>query len=75
MLFVVRPLNVHRSSVTLYVSVDAVYAAAHAIHNLIETECGTDPFYLCDELKPAPVGPLLLKYLRNVSFVGKYQNK
>lgn len=57
------------------VSVDAVYAAAHAIHNLIETECGTDPFYLCDDLKPAPVGPLLLKYLRNVSFVGKCQNK
>lgn len=54
------------------VSVDAVYAAAHAVHNIIADECGTDPFYFCDKLKPAPLGPQLLKYLRNVSFLGTY---
>ncbi|KAK5639566.1 hypothetical protein RI129_012058 [Pyrocoelia pectoralis] len=51
--------------------VDAVYAAAHAIHNIIQDECGSDPFYFCEELKPAPLGPQLLKYLRNVSFIGR----
>ncbi|KAB0799653.1 hypothetical protein PPYR_07533 [Photinus pyralis] len=57
--------------ISLFFPVDAVYAAAHAIHNIIQDECGTDPFYFCDELKPAPLGPQLLKYLRNVSFIGR----
>ncbi|KAF5294721.1 hypothetical protein FQA39_LY00205 [Lamprigera yunnana] len=51
--------------------VDAVYAAAHAIHNIIEDDCGSDPMHLCDEVKPAPLGPHVLKYLRNVSFIGR----
>lgn len=51
-------------------SVDAVYAAAHAIHNLIAALCGTDPFYFCAKLQPPPDGSELLKYLRNVSFIG-----
>ncbi|CAH1377671.1 unnamed protein product [Tenebrio molitor] len=49
--------------------VDAVYAAAHAIHNIIADQC--DPFYLCPQLRPAPSGRELLKYLRNVSFIGR----
>lgn len=51
------------------VSVDAVYAAAHAIHNLIEEECG-QPFHLCEALRPAPLGPQVLKSIRNVTFTG-----
>lgn len=53
-----------------YFLVDAVYAVAHALHNIIKDECG-EPFHLCEALKPAPLGPQLLKYIRNVSFTGK----
>lgn len=53
--------------------VDAVYAVSHAIHNLVADICGTDPFYFCDELKPAPLGPQVLKHIRNASFTGMYK--
>ncbi|XP_065350296.1 metabotropic glutamate receptor 3-like isoform X1 [Cloeon dipterum] len=51
--------------------VDAVYAMAHAIHNLISDVCGSEPFSLCDKLRPAPPGVDLLEYIRNVSFTGR----
>lgn len=51
---------------------DAVYAAAHAIHKIIEDNCGSNPFELCDVLKPTPLGPFILSYIRNVTFIGKY---
>lgn len=61
------------------VTVDAVYAAAHAIHNIIADICGVDPFYFCAKLDTQQqqhqqplFGTRLLKYLRNVSFIGSY---
>lgn len=54
--------------------VDAVYAIAHGIHNLIEEECvnnlGTT-HYLCEKLRPAPDGQQLLQHIRNVTFIGE----
>ncbi|EFX87236.1 glutamate receptor, metabotropic [Daphnia pulex] len=50
--------------------VDAVYAMAHAVHRMIADVCGHDARELCDELKPAPSGRNLLKYIRNVNFIG-----
>ncbi|XP_025264980.1 metabotropic glutamate receptor 8 isoform X1 [Camponotus floridanus] len=54
--------------------VDAVYAMAHGVHNVIEEECvnnlGTS-HYLCGTLSPAPDGPRLLQHIRNVSFIGR----
>ncbi|XP_076681819.1 metabotropic glutamate receptor 8 isoform X2 [Andrena cerasifolii] len=54
--------------------VDAVYAMAHGVHNLIDEECmnnlGTS-HYLCENLRPAPDGQLLLQHIRNVSFIGR----
>ncbi|XP_046428261.1 metabotropic glutamate receptor 7-like [Neodiprion fabricii] len=54
--------------------VDAVYAMAYAVHNIIEDECvrgrGT-AHYLCDVLRPAPQGQHLLHYIHNVTFVGR----
>ena len=51
--------------------VDAVYAMAHAVHRMIADVCGPNARELCDELKPAPSGRHLLKYIRNVNFIGK----
>ncbi|XP_071054565.1 metabotropic glutamate receptor 4-like isoform X2 [Onthophagus taurus] len=51
--------------------VDAVYAAAHAIHAIIRSVCGMNSFHLCEALRPAPLGPELQKFLRNVSFIGR----
>ncbi|KAF4532507.1 hypothetical protein B566_EDAN007622, partial [Ephemera danica] len=51
--------------------VDAVYAMAHGLHNLITDVCGTEPLHLCDALRPAPQGPALLRYIRNVTFTGR----
>ncbi|KYN16204.1 Metabotropic glutamate receptor 7 [Trachymyrmex cornetzi] len=52
--------------------VDAVYAMAHSVHNVIEEECvnnlGTS-HYLCESLIPAPDGPRLLQHIRNISFI------
>lgn len=56
-------------------AVDAVYAMAHGVHNLIEDECVraiNTSHHLCESLSPAPPGPHLLQYIRNVTFVGKY---
>lgn len=50
--------------------VDAVYAMAHAAHNILKDECG-NPGILCEGMKPTPPGAKLLKYIRNVSFTGK----
>ncbi|KZC12066.1 Metabotropic glutamate receptor 8 [Dufourea novaeangliae] len=54
--------------------VDAIYAMAHGVHNLIEEECvnnvGTT-HYLCEKLRPAPDGQQLLQHIRNVSFIGR----
>ncbi|KAG5319200.1 GRM7 protein, partial [Pseudoatta argentina] len=54
--------------------VDAVYAMAHSVHNVIEEECvnnlGTS-HYLCESLIPAPDGPRLLQHIRNISFIGR----
>lgn len=52
---------------------------AHALHNMVEDSCGGHKFTqdkngrvkLCSKLYPAPSGPDLLKYIRNVSFVSK----
>ena len=52
-------------------SVDAVYAMAHAVHHMISEKCGNGGRSLCAELGPAPSGRELLKYIRNVSFVGE----
>lgn len=50
--------------------VDAVYAMAHAAHNILKDECG-NPGLLCEGMKPTPPGAKLLKYIRNVTFTGK----
>ncbi|XP_066584649.1 metabotropic glutamate receptor 7-like isoform X2 [Prorops nasuta] len=54
--------------------VDAVYAMAHSLHNVIEDECvvtaGTS-HHLCEALRPAPEGQRLLQQIRNVSFIGR----
>lgn len=52
---------------------DAVYAMAHAVHRMIADVCGPNARELCAELRPAPSGKELLKYIRNVSFIGKYE--
>ncbi|XP_013778093.1 metabotropic glutamate receptor 8-like [Limulus polyphemus] len=49
--------------------VDAVYAMAHALHNMIKDRC--ESFLKCDEIYPAPTGKELLTYIRNVSFKSK----
>lgn len=54
------------------ITVDAVYAMAHAVHRMIADVCGPNARELCAELRPAPSGKELLKYIRNVSFIGKY---
>ncbi|XP_076644174.1 metabotropic glutamate receptor 8 [Halictus rubicundus] len=54
--------------------VDAVYAMAHGVHNLIEEECvnGFGTIHsLCKKLRPAPDGHHLLQHIRNVSFIGR----
>ncbi|KAK0093697.1 hypothetical protein PV326_012905, partial [Microctonus aethiopoides] len=53
---------------------DAVYAMAHAVHNIIDDECVKNRetvHHLCDKLAPAPSGPHLLHYIRNVTFIGR----
>ncbi|XP_018418053.1 PREDICTED: metabotropic glutamate receptor 7 [Nanorana parkeri] len=48
--------------------VDAVYAMAHALHNMIKDLCPGSSG-LCPAVDP-PVGKKLLKYIRNVNFNG-----
>ncbi|XP_017772969.1 PREDICTED: metabotropic glutamate receptor 7 isoform X2 [Nicrophorus vespilloides] len=54
--------------------VDAVYAAAHAIHDIVADRCD-EPFHLCEELRPTPAGSQVLKYIRNVTFTGKQKTE
>lgn len=51
--------------------VDAVYAIAHAIDNMVKEKCKDIPFNDCEEIQPAPMGYELLKHIHNVSFVGR----
>jgi hypothetical protein len=51
-------------------SVDAVYAMAHALHNMLQDVCGKDGI-LCPAMTPLPSGVDLLKHIRNVSFTSK----
>ena len=62
--------TINRDVYTSYV-IDAVYAFAHAIHQMIEDYCSTDN--ICDEISrqytgEAIDGALLQQYLFNVSF-------
>ncbi len=49
---------------------DAVYAMAHALHNLIVDVCGKEG-KICSAISSSPMGINLLKYIRNVSFTSK----
>ncbi|XP_043234513.1 metabotropic glutamate receptor 3-like, partial [Amphibalanus amphitrite] len=53
--------------------VDAVYALAHALHNMLVARCGG--VTLCKEVQPVPDGQQLLKHIRNVSFIGRQKRK
>jgi len=48
--------------------IDAVYAMAHALHNMINESCSGRQF--CSQVDP-PDGSLLLQYIRNASFIGQ----
>lgn len=50
---------------------DAVYAIAHAIDNMIREKCKDVQFNDCEEIQPSPMGYELLKHIHNVSFVGR----
>ncbi|KAE8745293.1 hypothetical protein FOCC_FOCC007978 [Frankliniella occidentalis] len=50
--------------------VDAVYAMARAVHELVVARCGL-PFHLCKHVQPAPPGVELLEYIRNLTFKGR----
>lgn len=50
---------------------DAVYAIAHAIDNMIKERCKEVPFHECEEIQPSPMGYELLRHIHNVSFVGR----
>ena len=50
-------------------AVDAVYALAHALHNMLVARCGG--VTLCKEVQPVPDGQQLLRHIRNVSFIGE----
>jgi len=47
--------------------IDAVYAMAHALDNMINDLCRGQRF--CAEVNP-PDGSVLLQYIRNASFIG-----
>lgn len=51
--------------------VDAVYAMAHALHNMRTAVCADPSYELCDAMNP-PAGPELLRFIRNVSFIGQW---
>lgn len=53
-----------------FFKVDAVYAMAHALHNMLVDVCGTGGV-VCPAMDPLPSGVELLKYIRNVSFTSK----
>lgn len=43
---------------------------AHAVHNIMNDYCPGQSFNDCTPLQPAPLGDNLLRYIRNVSFIG-----
>lgn len=51
---------------------DAVYAVAHALHNLQVDLCGKNFIGMCKTMKHID-GEILSKYLNSVTFNGKYQ--
>lgn len=51
-------------------TVDAVYAMAHALHKILKEHCNDAEFSQCDALQPGPVGADLLQAIREVSFIG-----
>lgn len=53
----------------LVLAVDAVYALAHALHNMTLERCGS--ITLCDRVRPVPSGQELLQHIRGVSFTGE----
>ena len=52
--------------------IDAVYAMAHALHNMQRDLCPDHPG-VCPQMETAE-GKTLLKYIRNTSFNGKWQD-
>uniref|UniRef100_T1J4D3 G-protein coupled receptors family 3 profile domain-containing protein n=1 Tax=Strigamia maritima TaxID=126957 RepID=T1J4D3_STRMM len=50
--------------------VDAVFAMAHALHNMMNDVCLNSSITLCPQMQPKPEGHQLLSYIRNVSFMG-----
>lgn len=52
--------------------IDAVYAMAHALHNIHKTVC-PGSVGLCSRMDPID-GTDLLKHIRNVNFTGKINN-
>ncbi len=70
----ISPANGYRQNSKVTFTIDAVYAFAHAIHNLISLHCLDNQ--LCPDIVDrrsgglAIKGELLLEHLRNVSFPG-----
>ena len=67
------PASGFRQNSKVSFAIDAVYAFAHSIHNLLVDTCGE--IKLCQDVFDQPGlsairGPLLLEYLHNVSFLG-----
>jgi len=56
---------------SFYSPVDAVYAMAHALHNMLHDVCGSGRV-VCPAMDPLPSGVDLLKYIRNVTFTSKF---
>lgn len=56
--------------------IDAVYAMAHALHNMYKEKCGAlkrvanSKTVLCEEMDP-PDGTTLLEHIRRVNFTSK----
>lgn len=51
-------------------TVDAVYAMAFALHNILKEQCNNVEFSQCDVLQTGTWGPDLLRAIREVSFTG-----
>lgn len=51
-------------------TVDAVYAMAHALHKIIKEHCKDVDYTQCDALSSGPAGVDLLRSIRDVSFIG-----
>lgn len=51
-------------------TVDAVYAMAHALHKTIKEHCKDIDFSQCDALESGPAGADLLRAIRDLNFIG-----